>query len=414
LFNPTLAPVNIGGWFLTDDARTPKKYRIPLDTTMPARGYWVVDATQWGTNVFGLSSHGDQLYLLSGDANTNLTGYSHGFLFDAAPSGVSFGRHVNSVGDEQFPMQTALTLSNANLGPVVGPVVISEIMYNPASNGDEFVELQNLTSTNVPLFDPAYPLNTWKLDGLDFTFPSNIVLGAHGYLLVVATNPASFRDRYNVPTNVLVLGPYSGSLQDSGERLKLQRPDAPDITPTNLVVPYISIDSVRYNDKAPWPPAADGGGSSLQRLYAALYGDDPINWQAADPTPGRSLPDTDGDGLPDWWEIDNGTDRLAPDADRDPDADAQSNFQEYLAGTAPNSATSVFRIAATFRNETGHLVLRFSGAVNRSYTVYAATNLAAPVIWTPLAVVAQNDDDILSITLPVPDGAQHFFRLGSP
>ena len=53
------------------------------------------------------------------------------------------------------------------------------------------------------------------------------------------------------------------------ERLELQRPDVPD---TNGFA-YIVVDGVRYNDKEPWPPAADGSGPSLQRKVAAAYGD---------------------------------------------------------------------------------------------------------------------------------------------
>jgi len=74
-------------------------------------------------------------------------------------------------------------------------------------------------------------------------------------------------------------------LQDSGERLLLQKP----LTQTNDVF-WVTVDGVRYNDKAPWPPAADGSGPSLQRRNPGAYGDDPINWLAALPTPGRSLP----------------------------------------------------------------------------------------------------------------------------
>ena len=34
-------------------------------------------------------------------------------------------------------------------------------------------------------------------------------------------------------------------------------------------------------------PAADGSGPSLQRIHSLAYGNDPINWEGALPTPGR-------------------------------------------------------------------------------------------------------------------------------
>src|SRR6185436_5878402 len=128
--------------------------------------------------------------------------------------------------------------------------------------------------------------NTWKLNGLAYAFPTNLVMGANEFLLLVATNPAAFRAKYRVPANVLILGPYAGNLQDSGERLELQRPDVPD---TNGIA-FITVDEVRYNDRAPWPIAADGSGPSLQRKISAAYGNDPANWEAAIATPGQDFP----------------------------------------------------------------------------------------------------------------------------
>jgi len=47
--------------------------------------------------------------------------------------------------------------------------------------------------------------------------------------------------------------------------------------------------------------------------------------------------DTDGDGMPDQWEIDNGLDPNDPkDADDDLDEDGISNLDEYLQGSDPN------------------------------------------------------------------------------
>ena len=63
---------------------------------------------------------------------------------------------------------------------------------------------------------------------MDFTFPTNVTLGANATLLVVATNPAAFRAQYNVPTNIPVFGPFAGQLQNNGESVELQTPDNPN------------------------------------------------------------------------------------------------------------------------------------------------------------------------------------------
>ncbi|HEY2951799.1 MAG TPA: lamin tail domain-containing protein, partial [Verrucomicrobiae bacterium] len=281
LFNPTGVPVDIGGWFLTDDPGTPMKFRIPDGTMILDHGFRVFDESDFnptpGTNnSFALSSQGEQVYLFSGDATTNLTGYSHGFSFGAAANGVTFGRYINSVGEEQFPAQISSTLLASNSGPRVGPVVLTEIMYNPLVNYDEYVEIMNITASSVPLYDPAHATNTWRLNGVGFDFPPNVMLAPGERLLIVPMNPAAYRAKYSLSASLQIVGPYAGALQNDGERLELQRPDSPD---TNGV-PYITVDGVRYGDRFPWPSAADGSGPALRRLSAAAYGDDPVNWVA--------------------------------------------------------------------------------------------------------------------------------------
>src|SRR5262249_32455936 len=149
-----------------------------------------------GANSFGLSSSGDQVYLFSGDG-TDLTGYAHGFSFGAAAKDVSFGRYVTSTGNEDFVAQTSTTLGGPNTGPIVGPIVISEIMYHPVdivvgnaaydNIDDEFLELQNITAQPVALFDPNSPANMWSLrNAIAYAFPPNVTVPAGGSLMVVS------------------------------------------------------------------------------------------------------------------------------------------------------------------------------------------------------------------------------------
>lgn len=291
LFNPNSATVDIGGWFLTDGAGAPTKYRIPDGTFIAGLSYLVFDESDFnptpGTNTsFSLNSQGDDVFLFSGDVNTNLTGFSHGFSFGAAPDGGTFGRYVVSTGDEQFPAQITATPGQPNSGPLIGPVVVNEIMYNPDPGGDEFVEIKNITTNTVSLFDPTNTFNTWYFSGVGFTFPTFTYLAPNELILLVAIDPEAFRQKYSLPAQLQILGPYFGALQGSGERLELQRPDVPD---TNGVVAYITVDEVRYNDRPPWPIAADGSGPSLQRKNSAAYGNDPANWEAAVATPGAEF-----------------------------------------------------------------------------------------------------------------------------
>lgn len=416
LFNPTATNVNIGGWFLTDDASVPNKYRIPNNTIVAAGGRVVFNEDNFNptpglSNSFAISSTGDDVHLFSATTNGVLTGYNHSAVFGASFNGVSFGRYVNSAGEESYPSQLTSTLSNVNSGPRIGPVVISEIHYHPDTNGDEFVELLNLTSTPVPLYHTVYPTNAWKLGGVDYDFPTNITLGANATLLVAATDPAAFRAKYRVPTNVQIFGPFVGALQNNGENLELLAPDNPN---TNDV-PYVVIDAVRYNDHAPWPPGAAGSGLSLQRSPASGFGNEPTNWISAAPTPGQTVGagDSDHDGMPDGWEDEFGTQKFVPDADADRDGDGFSNYQEYLAGTHPNELASALRFTQVHALA-GNLVLQFPASSNRTYSLLYRPALAA-ARWSKLAdIPAHPTNRVVTLTNVLPADAQRFYRLVTP
>jgi hypothetical protein len=302
LFNPTSAAVDISGWYLTDDLRTPAKFRIPNGTTIAAGGYVVFDEGDFNKTPgvppsFSLRSAGDEVYLFSAAPDGTLTGYSQGFQFEGAANGVSFGRYTNSVGEILYPAQRSLTLGAVNSGPSVGPVVINEIYYDPTVTGDEFVELKNITASPVKLYDPAFPTNTWKLAGVDFAFPQNLEIPANGIVVISGVEPAIFRQHANLPANIPVFGPFSGDLQNNGELLELIRPDGVDsetngavVTP---VVPYVVVDAVRYGNQAPWPTTANGTGNSIERKSPTTFGNDPQNWRAS---PGTVSPGLNNDG----------------------------------------------------------------------------------------------------------------------
>ena len=246
---------------------------------------------------------------------------------------------------------------------------------------------------------------------MDFTFPPGVTLGANSTLIVAATNEATFRAFYNVPTNVLVFGPFAGSLQDGGENVELQSPDNPN---TNGV-PYVTLDAVRYNDKSPWPPGADGSGLSLQRSPASGFGNEPTNWIAAAPTPGQAIgtSDSDNDGLPDAWEDEFGTFKFIPDANDDPDLDGLTNWEEYLAGTHPQFATSALRFAQ-ITAQSGNVILQFVASSNRTYSLLFKPTLDA-VQWSKLTdIPAHATNRIVNLTNSVPGDAQRFYRLITP
>lgn len=455
-YNGSPAAVGIGGWFLSNSKIDLKKYRIPDGALVPAQGYSVIYEYQFnpsnGVSVpFTFNSaHGDRAYLSQADATGVLTGYRAPAVFGAAANGVSFGRYINSVGEVDFVPLSArsfgvddpLTLAQFRTGtgapnayPRVGPVVINELMFQPPLLGfeddvqDEYIELHNLTVTNVPLFDPQAATNTWRITGgVDFSFPANVTLAAGGYLLIVSFDPAadlatlaSFRSHYSLSPSVPIYGPYNGHLSNAGETIELDRPDTPQAPPHPDAgfVPYLLTDSISYVNGAPWPAGAGGTGSALERSVPGQYGNDPANWFIGAPTPGReniSNPDdSNGDGLPDAWQIQYFGSITSPQAapGADPDGDGLNNLQEYLAGTDPTDPHSALKVDA-IQVEPTRVLLQFQAMTGRTYSILYSSVLGGS--WTKLInVAAQATNRVVTISdTSANPGIDRFYRLTTP
>jgi hypothetical protein len=291
LFNPNDTPMDIGGWFLSDTPNDPEKFRIPAGTVISAEGYLVFDEDDFNADTnaptsFRMNSHGDEIYLFA-DA-TGCRGFCHGFAYGEMENGVTLGRYITSRGEEHFVVQKSTTLGAPNAGPAVGPLVFSEVMYHPVNDSDEYVELVNTSKDSVKLFDPNFPENTWKIKGFGFTFPVGITL-APGEIVVIlsASAPAdSFRTAHGIPDS-LRLFTAGARLSNGSDTLSLLKPEEPYEDGTGTVVPYQVVEQLGYKDSSPWPAEPDGAGQALVRKELRAYANDPANWKAAMPSPGK-------------------------------------------------------------------------------------------------------------------------------
>ena len=131
-------------------------------------------------------------------------------------------------------------------------VVISEIMYRPAARPDgrnlEYIELYN----TQPWFQD---ISGFRVKGdIDYTFPTNTVLGANSYL-VLAKAPLDVQHVCQV-TNLT--GGYSGKLPGSEGRVRLEHRSGAVLL------------EVHYRDQSPWPAGAAGTGHSIVLLRPSL------------------------------------------------------------------------------------------------------------------------------------------------
>ncbi len=143
-----------------------------------------------------------------------------------------------------------------------GRVVINEIMYNPKVPDAEFVELFNTSASS------SFDLSGWRINGVGYTFPSGTLIDPRGFR-VVTKDVAALITAYG--SNVPPSGLFDGQLDDGGETLSLVRPG---MTPAGDTV----INAVTFDDEAPWPASADGGGYSLQLIDANQDNTRVANW----------------------------------------------------------------------------------------------------------------------------------------
>lgn len=128
------------------------------------------------------------------------------------------------------------------------------------------------------------------------------------------------------------------------------------------------------------------------------------------------LPDSDGDGLPNAWELAHGlrTNDVS-DALLDSDLDGVSNRDEYTAGTNPTNAQSFPRIETIERTNRATR-LTFHAASNKTYTVEARMNVEADSwlrVTDVLAVRTNRTVSILDDDSAFPEAAR-YYRLVTP
>jgi hypothetical protein len=272
-------------------------------------------------------------------------------------------------------------------------LAISEIHYHPTdptpaevaagftdANEFEFIEILNTGDRHVDL-DGVY---FYGAVTFDFTGAWTGRTLAPGARLVVVENAEAFAFRYG--SGLPVAGRFSGNLNNAGETLVLYTPgDVP-------------LRSVTYDDAAPWPLAADGGGVSLVRRHPTEpAGDnDAIGWTTSGSEGGSpGAADQPAVGTFDAWAASTFSPAgLASSAvsgpSADPDGDGRSNAEEYGLATdplRPDLPDAVF--VWSDLGGTAHAALRLrrpEGAVDVLYELQASETLNGD--WTVVETVA--------------------------
>jgi hypothetical protein len=157
---------------------------------------------------------------------------------------------------------------NANITdndvPLPPSIVISELMYNPASDETspgvgEWIEIVN-TGTQ------ATDISGWRFSDDDATWgaiPAGTILLPNQIAVIfdaAFTNRATFRTEWNVPASALVIDVSWGNLANN-----LSLGDEPIAL---LNAASAQMDLVSYDDANPWPSASNGPSIYLKNLAA--------------------------------------------------------------------------------------------------------------------------------------------------
>lgn len=144
-------------------------------------------------------------------------------------------------------------------------------------------------------------------------------------------------------------------------------------------------------------------------IFKGVLSTEEIQAFASGEPAGEPPADTDGDGLPDWWEEFYGFDINDPsDAEADPDGDGDSNLAEFGNGTDPNDTTAPTLLAETADCDLVTVTLEFSEALDlvaasdpSNYTFDPALNVESVEIrrsTVTLTTAAQEPGSVYTLT----------------
>lgn len=411
LHNRSGADADLSGWYLSDDKREPYKYRISEGTVLEAGGYLVFsEDNDFGSDKepnigFALSENGESV-VITGPGQGLEPDYREVETFGPSAEDVSRGSYSKlSTGTRNFIAMAEATPGGPNSAPLVGPIVISEIMFAPESEDAEFIELLNISSETVRLYR-SHVNSPWRVsDGIEYFFPiGNRVFMEPGERIVLTRDVGALRAAYPLGNDPQVYRWTKGRLNNAGEKVELSFPGDLD----EGVRQYVRVDRVNYSVEAPWPVPDASGRMSLTRINVTAYGNDPANWRYEPATPGTTNFDL-------WWA---GAGQGAEgSSDEDLDGDGRSNYFEYATGTNPRVADGPLPLSMTPTVE-GMLLLEFPIADVRAEILYRfeASPDLTPGSWVRLETRLEEveDETILSAEVPASflrGQSQMYFRV---
>jgi len=278
LYNPGPTTVDLSGLYLSDNRLNLLQFKLPAGTIEPGAFKAFSQGTSAGSLPFALDFSGESVYLTAATGTpAEPLRVLDAVRYDALSPEVTFGRYPD--GSSYLGRLSSATRGAANAKSLVHDIVINEIMYNHAMREDqyEYVELCNRGTKSVSLAGWAFT------DGIEYEFGSGAVLQPGDYL-VVAKDPAFLAALYsNLTIGTNLVGPYTGTLDNHSECIRLCYPVQGINPQTGKPKSYPgTADEVTYYDGGRWPTWADGLGTSLELRDPRSDNDTPDAWADSD------------------------------------------------------------------------------------------------------------------------------------
>jgi hypothetical protein len=228
-------------------------------------------------------------YLLSNMADQIQEVIPEGPLFDAAWIKLKSPIQSNSIytveiknilGCKKEKAFTGVVQTGLLKEPFPKDILINEVLFNPPSDGEDFVELYNHGKGVVNAYDlylSSYnslgSLNTsYKMgDGFFNLFP--------GDYLVISEDTSFVRKHWPgaIPKKMIQMKTMPSLSDDEGTIVLVDKQGK-------------LIDKMSYTEKMHDPFLADRSGVSLERIQFNMSSDDPSNWHSASSTSGYGTP----------------------------------------------------------------------------------------------------------------------------
>ncbi|MCX6232822.1 MAG: lamin tail domain-containing protein [Bacteroidetes bacterium] len=160
-------------------------------------------------------------------------------------------------------------------------VIINEVLFNPKDNGEDYVEIYNLSQKNIDLTKlmiASYDLLNNKLKSMYLIAETNKILYTGEYL-VLTKDPAKVKQQYytEVPANFNQMATMPSFNNDLGT-VVVARPDS------------TIIDRFDYNENMQYPLLVSFKGVALERINSEKATQDPQNWHSAAQSVGFGTP----------------------------------------------------------------------------------------------------------------------------